>query len=237
MSLLVIDSVSKRYRRGRREHVALRDVSLVIESGELLAVVGSRKSGRSTLLRVAAGLEQPDEGTVRFQARPLARARDVVGRQIAYCHTSFSPLEGEFVSEHVMAALLARGAAPARARRAAEAALRRLEADACARMRPSDLTAAEAARVAFARGLIGDPALLVIDDPTAGVGTLETDDILNLLRSTADEGIAVLMSSDDATCASGSDRALSLDDGRLLADAEPPQADVVPLRPTTLGAG
>src|ERR1700726_3050022 len=103
MSLLSLEDVSKRFRRGAREHVALRGVSLAIERGELVVVLGTRKSGRSTLLRVAAGLERPDEGVVRFEGAPLSAARHVVGRQISYCHASFSPMEGERVGDQVAA--------------------------------------------------------------------------------------------------------------------------------------
>jgi ABC-type ATPase involved in cell division len=236
VSLLSLEGVSKRFRRGAREHVALRGVSLAIERGELVVVLGTRKSGRSTLLRVAAGLERPDEGIVCLQGIPLPKAGDVVGRQISYCHSSFSPMEGERLVEHVAAALLAQRAPLARARRAAELALERTQVSDCAGMHPDELTAVERIRAAIARGLVVGPRLLVIDDPVAGVGLVNSDGILRLLRSVADEGVAVLTSTDDATCISGADRALALDDGKLRADVQAPRADVVPLRPRALGA-
>jgi ABC-type ATPase involved in cell division len=235
VSLLSIERVSKRYRRGPREHLVLRDVSLAVESGELLVVLGTRRSGRSTLLRIAAGLERPDDGVVRFQGAALSSARDVVGRRIAYSHTSFSPMEGERILDHVAATLLARRASSAHARRAAERAMERASVAGCAGMRPDELNGAESVRVALARALVGAPDVVVIDDPTSGVGTLERDGILRLLRSVADEGVAVLMSTDDANCISGSDRALSLDGGQVRGDVEAPRADVVALRPRTLG--
>lgn len=236
MSLLSLEGVSKRFRRGTRERVALRGVSLAIERGELVVVLGTRKSGRSTLLRVAAGLERPDDGIVRLDGVPLPQARDVVGRQISYCHGSFSPMEGERVVDHVAAALLAQRAPLAQAKRGAERALERTDVSGCAGMHPDDLTAAERVRAAIARGLVVGPRVLVIDDPTAGVGLLHGDGILRLLRSVADEGVAVLASTDDATCVSGADRAFALDDGTLRGDVQAPRADVVPLRPRTLGA-
>jgi ABC-type lipoprotein export system ATPase subunit len=236
MSLLSLEGVTKRFRRGAREHVALRGISLAIERGELVVVLGTRKSGRSTLLRVAAGLERPDEGIVRLDGIPLPEARDVVGRQISYCHPAFSPMEGERLVEHVAAALLAQRVPIARARRAAELALERAEVSDCAVMHPDELTAVERVRAAIARGLVVGPRVLVIDDPAAAVGLLQSDGILRLLRSVADEGVAVLMSTDDATCISGADRAFSLHDGKLGADVQAPRADVVPLRQRALGA-
>jgi ABC-type ATPase involved in cell division len=229
VSLLSIESVNKRYRRGLRERVALRDVSLIVERDELVVVLGTRKSGRSTLLRVAAGLERPDDGVVCFEGTRLSAARDVIGRRISYCHPSFSPMEGECVLDHVAAALLAQGVHLARARRAAQLALTRAGVAEGAGVHPDELSAAEGVRAAIARALVAAPSLLVIDDPTTGVGSLHSDGVMRLLRSIADEGTAVLMSTDDATCISGADRAFALDDGRLRVDVQAPYADVVPL--------
>ncbi len=238
MSLFSIEHVSKRYRRGAREYVALRDVSLSIECGELLVVLGTRKSGRSTLLRIAAGLEHPDKGIVRFVGGDLSFARNIIGRQISYCHMSFSAMEGERVLDHVAAALLAQGVSCLQARRAAERVLSRAGVAECAGMAPDELDGGESVRVAIARGLVADPRMLVIDDPTAGVGMLQSDGVLRLLHSiAADDHVAVLMSTDDATCLSGADRAVSLDDGQLRGELQPPQADVVPLRAAAIRRG
>lgn len=227
MSLLLLEGVSKRYRRGRREYVALSDISLSVDRGELVAVLGTRKSGRSTLLRVAAGLEPPDEGHVCFEGRGLCPS--AIGRRLAYCRTSFSELEGEVVLDHLAAGLLAQGLAPIEASRIAASALARTDVSGCARMTPDELEPAESIRVAIARALTSSPSLIVIDEPTASIGLLETDPILRLLRSIADDGTAVLMSTGDATCLSGADRAMSLDEGELRGEYEPPHADILPL--------
>lgn len=230
MSLLAVQDVSKRYRRGRREYVALNDVSLCVEDGEVVVVLGTRKSGRSTLLRIAAGLERPDQGRVRFQGADLSPSHAVIGRRLAYCRTWFSELEGDVVLDHVAAGLLAQGMTAVEAARVANRALARAGVSECARMRPYELEPAECVRVAIARALTSSPALLVIDDPTAAVGPLQSDPILGLLRSLADEGTAVLMSTSDATCLSGADRALSLDQGELRGELDPPGAEIVPFR-------
>jgi putative ABC transport system ATP-binding protein len=230
VSLLAIEGVSKRYRRGRREYVALSGVSLAVECGELVVVLGTRKSGRSTLLRIAAGLERPDRGRVCFQGVGLSPYNAAIGRRLAYCSTSFSELEGDIVSDHVAAGLLAQDMTAVEAARVADRALTRAGVAGCARMRPAELEPAECVRVAVARALASSPALLVIDEPTAAVGPLQGDPILRLLRSVADEGVAVLMSTGDATCLSGADRALSLDRGELRGELDPPEAEIVPLR-------
>jgi ABC-type lipoprotein export system ATPase subunit len=234
VSLLSIESVSKRYRRGLRERVALLDVSLAVERGELVTVLGTRKSGRSTLLRIAAGLERPDDGIVCFEGASLSVVRDVIGRRLSYCHTSFSAMEGDCVLDHVAAALLAQGVSSSRARHAAQHALTRASMAEGAGMQPDELSTAERVRAAIARALVAGPSVIVIDDPTSGVGSLQGDAVLRLLRSIANEGVAVLMSTDDATCISGADRAFALDDGQLRVDVQAPYADVVPLHPRKL---
>jgi ABC-type ATPase involved in cell division len=235
MSLLSIEHVTKRYRRGRLERVAVRDISLDIEQGELVAVWGARFSGRSTLLRVAAGIESPEEGIVRFEGRDLAQNRNsILGRRIGYCQTGFSSSQRGLVIEHVAAGLLAQRISPRQTRRRGHELLFRVGAEHCAQLLCHELDGAELARVAIASALATAPALLVIDEPTGGVDVLQRDPLLALLRSIANEGTAVLMSAGDAQGLSGVDRALTIDNGEL--QAEPAQAQVVPLRRAEAGA-
>jgi ABC-type multidrug transport system ATPase subunit len=230
VSLLSIEHATKRYRRGRLEHIAVRDASLDIEPGEMVAVWGPRRSGRSTLLRIAAGIEFPEEGSVTFQGQDLARHRDsVLGSQIGYCQMSFSSPSG-LVVERVAAGLLAQHATPKQALRRAQDVLLRVGAEGCARFRCHELDGAEIARVAIASALITEPLLLVIDEPTHSVDLLDRDPLMALLRSIANEGTAVLMSAGDAQGLSGVDRALTIDRGELRGELQAPKARVLPLR-------
>ena len=229
MSLLVLQSVTKRYSSGRRELVALRDVSLDVDPGELVAVWGLRRSGRTTLLRVAAGVEAPDEGVVCFDGRDLARDRSgLLGSQIGYSSLHFMPSQGASVVDHVAVGLLAGGLPLDRARARAYKELARVDAAACADLDPRLLDPAEIARVGLARALVSEPRLLLVDDPTNGVDVLQRDPILDLIRSIADDGAAILMTVGDVVTIA--DRMLSIDDGELRGDVVPEQAQIVPLR-------
>jgi len=228
--LLSVEAVSKSYRRGRREHAALRGLSMTVDAGKLVVVVGPRQSGRSTLARVASGVEIPDEGKVVFEGSDLRVARGVTGRRLVLCSSSFSPLAGETVIDHVATGLLAQHRSLAEARRRAESSLARVGVTECASMRPCELNRIERVRVSIARALAVQPRMIVLDDPTKGVGLLESDPLLRLLRLIADDGIAVLVCSDDTACVAGSDRALMLDAGSLRGEVTPKLADVVPLR-------
>lgn len=230
MSLLELEHVSKFYGGTLRERVGLRDVSLEIDSGELVAVWGKRRSGRSTLLRIAAGVETPDEGVVRFEGSDLsARGGEMLGGGIGYCRKAFGASEGRLVLDHLIVGQIARGASPSLASRRAQLALERAGADRYASRRPGELGSGEAVRVAIARALAFEPSLLLIDEPTLGVDVLERDGILLLLHSLAKEGIAILTSTGEATGLAEA-RALHLSDGELHGAATRDLAAVVPLR-------
>lgn len=230
--LLLLDRVTKAYVRGRRELVALRDVSLEVAAGEIVGVWGRRFSGRTTLLRVAAGLEAPDAGRVLLDGIPITEHPEgELRRRVAYCHTSFAPAHAELVVEHVAVPLLAVGTRIDRACTRAQAMLDRVGAGACAEMRPHELAQGELVRVVLARALLQQPQLLLIDEPSSGVDLLERDDLLTTLRVIAkDEGVAVLMTAAETTGLTGADRSLALSAGELRGDAVPHSADVVELR-------
>jgi ABC-type lipoprotein export system ATPase subunit len=231
MSLLELERVAKRYRRGELERQVLRDVCLQIDPGELAVVWGLRGSGRSTLLRLAAGIESPDSGVVRFDGRDLAKhAEKVLGAGIGFCQrpplaTGYRP-----ALELVMTPLLASGVAPRQARLKASRALEHAGAADYADVRASALETDEALRVAIARVLALAPRLLVIDDPIHGVDLLRRDGLLGLLRSLADSGLAVLVSTGDSTALSGADLTLSLSQGVLRGPPASELAPVLPLR-------
>jgi ABC-type multidrug transport system ATPase subunit len=229
MSLLELVHATKRFASGQRETVALRDVSLELDAGEWMVVYGQRRSGRTTLLRAAAGILPLDGGDVRFEGRELGGRRRPLGSELGYCSASFDPAHGGSVAEHVAVALLAHGVGRLRARACADAALAHVGAGGCANLDPRELHVDELVRAGIARALVTDPRLLLLDEPTNGVELLERDGILELLRSLADEGVAVLMTVGEPVA--GADRVLALDGGRLRGHALPEQAPVVPLRP------
>jgi ABC-type methionine transport system ATPase subunit len=232
MSLLVLERVTKRYLRGRRELVALLDVSLAVAAGEIVGVWGRRFSGRTTLLRIAAGLERPDSGCVELAGIDVAaRPEGDVRRRVAYCHQHFLPSHGERVVDHVAVPLLAAGVRSVRASARAQALLDRVGAGECAEMRPQELDHGELVRVALARALLAQPQVLLIDEPTNGVDLIDRDRLLSTLRTvTKDLGTAVLMTAAETTGLAGADRTLALSAGELRGEMLPSAAAVLPFR-------
>ncbi|HKG01537.1 MAG TPA: ATP-binding cassette domain-containing protein [Conexibacter sp.] len=233
MTLLRLDGVSKRFGRGGREQTALRDVQLQVAAGELVAVWGRRRSGRTTLLQVAAGVERPSDGSVRFGGVDLAR-RSMLGRPggLAYVSTHFVRVIGETVLEHVGAPVLGGNASTSRAQSLAFAALRGVGAVDCADAGVDGLDQAELIRVAIARALVTQPRLLVLDEPTQDLRLArDRDQALELLRSLARrDGIAMLMTVAEAADLAGADRALTIDQGELRGLTQPAMGQVVELR-------
>lgn len=238
MALLALEGVSKRFGRGLGERIALHDVSFELEEGELVGVWGRRRSGRSTLLRVVAGIERPDEGIVRMQGRPLTGSgSEELRAQARFCRRTFRAAEGNTVLGQLMTGQLTRGVSLDQARTRARRALHRLGAEHSASMRPNEMDGAEATRVAIARAIVREPKLLVIDEPTLGVDLPVRDEILALLRGLAGEGIAVLYSVTDSSGLTGADRALSLSKGSLNGELSTPElAPVLPLHLAAAGS-
>ena len=231
MSLLTLEHVSKRYRDGQRERIVLEDVSLELGSGELVVVYGARRSGRSTLLRLAAGIVPPDRGRVLFEGADLTlHAERVLGEGIGYVRTTLIASEEQGVIEQVAAPLLARGVAVPKARATARTALERAGAERCAEATVGELSVGEAVRVSIARALALSPTLLVIDEPAAAVELSERDGVLTQLRELAGEGTTVLASTSEPSELAGARRALTLSEGTLRGPASPELAPVVALR-------
>lgn len=228
MTLLSLRSVTKRYVTRRREHVALRKVSLEVAAGELVAVWGMRRSGRTTLLRVAAGIERPDDGSVRFNGQDMATGESWLGTRIGYTNLNFMATQGSSVLDHVAVGLLPQGASLDRARASARDTLERVAATGCADIDVRFLDPAEQVRVALARALVSGPRLLLIDEPTNGVDVLQRDPLLKVVRSIADTGTAVLMTVGEVV--NIADRVLSIDEGELRGEVIPEGAEVLPLR-------
>ena len=223
--LLRLDSVGKSYWRGPRELSVLKDVSLDVHAGEMVAVYGQRGAGKTTLLRIAAGFELPDAGTVSFGGVELDRTPR---RELARIHREqigWVERAGPQALEmpiHVYVALsLYRTHGPAKARRRALGALAKVGAEGTAELCWPNLSDTERILVATAQVLVREPRLLLVDDPTAGLGILDRERIVGLLRSAAEDGgLAVLMAVPDLPAMLPAHEVRSLSRGRLLAPSD-----------------
>jgi len=239
--LLSFHNVTKRYSDGNRELAVLDCVSMQIEAGESAGVYGPRRSGKSTLLRLAAGITLPDAGTVSFLGRDVARMSSsergrLLRGQIAFVSSAdWRANPGERVGEHVATSLGSEGLTM---REAKHRALRTLEqvgvGAADAEELTSSLSLTDRARVMLARALARQPKLLLLDEPALMPNPGDRDRFYALLREQAREhGMALLLASEAMAALQGVNVLMSIDAGELVSSE--PRGTVVRLPGRRLG--
>ncbi len=203
-SLLSLSQVTRCHVDGRREIVTLDRVSLEIDSGDFVGVWGPKRSGKSTLLRVMAGVELPDTGEVRFDGQSVSgmpeRKRSRLLRQggIALVSSDWGTQIVRPVVELVATARASNGTPMREARRLARKVLGRVDASDCADAQTDRLTLGERLRVALAIALVREPRLLLMDEPAVLPSPLEGEELYGLLRSLgAERDLAVVIASED----------------------------------------
>jgi ABC-type glutathione transport system ATPase component len=227
-SLLSLRNVSKSYHDGGREIVVLDAVSLDIDPGVSMGVYGNRRSGKSTLLRLAAGIELADTGSVRFDGRDLAtmsageRGRLLRGEIAFMSAQDWRATPGETVLDHVATALGSEGLTMREAKRRALGTLEQVGLGAAgAEEMAAGLSLAGRTRVMLARALAREPRLLVVDEPALMPGIGDRDRFYALLRSAAQQrGMALLMASEEMAALQGVAVLASIADGELCSTEE-----------------
>ncbi len=209
--LLLIEDMKKGYSRGGWGPVFV-DVSLEVTRGEIVAVVGGRLEGKTTLLKIAAGVEHPDSGTVSLEGRALADLEDRP-RKVRWVDRDGPGFEEAEVAEFVGWPLAPGGRGRRQAERAAEGMLERVGARECFGLRWGELSDWQRVLAGLARAFIGSPKLVVIDDLLDALREPATEGASDLLRSLVEESrprCGVLMSVSDTESAMYADRVVSI---------------------------
>ena len=228
MTTLELRDVSKVYGEGPTEVRALCDVSLVVDAGELVAVMGPSGSGKSTLLTIAGSLEQPTRGDVVVSGAALSGMSRNDGarlrrRSIGFVFQDFNLLAGLTVAENVSLPLELDGTPARVARGVAMAALEELGLADRASRYPDELSGGERQRVAIARAVVGERQLLLADEPSGALDSANGEAVMRLIRAACRRGVAGVGVTHDAQLASWADRVVFLRDGRVVDQtARPP---------------
>jgi putative ABC transport system ATP-binding protein len=226
VTMLELRQVSKVYGQDAAEVHALRDISLTVDAGMMVAVMGPSGSGKSTLLTIAGSLEEPTSGEVFIAGRNVAtmsrndKAR-LRRRSIGYVFQDFNLLPGLTAAENVALPLELDGIS---ARKAREAGLRALDdlglADRASNY-PDQLSGGERQRVAIARAVVGDRHLLLADEPSGALDSANGEAVMRMIHTACKQGVAAVVVTHDAQLASWADRVVFIRDGRIVDQTTP----------------
>ena len=204
---------------------ALDGVDLDVGRGELLAIVGPSGSGKSTLLNVLGTLDRPTSGQVLLEGRDLARCRDrelagIRSNRIGFVFQSFNLLAGLSATDNVATGLLYRRGRPRLRRRLAIETLERVGLSHRLDARPATMSGGERQRVAIARALVGDPAIVLADEPTGNLDSATSTEIVQLLLRLHRDGSTILVITHDEELARQLPRVVRVRDGAVTDDRE-----------------
>ena len=223
--MIRLQDVAKDYPTPAGTFRALVDVTLAIEAGELVALVGPSGSGKSTLLNVIGGIDRPSSGSLEVEGEALERLSEQRlarwrGRHVGFVFQGFHLLPTLTAAENVMLPMdFADTLAPRARRGRALLLLEKTGVAAHADKLPSALSGGEQQRVAIARALANEPAVLLADEPTGNLDSETARAVFALFRAAAGTGTTVLIATHERDLARAADRVLELADGRLAATA------------------
>jgi putative ABC transport system ATP-binding protein len=218
---LRIENISKHFRQGESKVEALKNVSLTIDSGEFVAIMGASGSGKSTLLHVMAGLTSPDTGRIVIDNTDLSQLSDAKlthfrRRRIGLIFQSFNLIPTLTAEDNILLPLLTDGRS-GQLDHKLQPLLDRLGIAARRKHRPDALSGGEQQRVAIARAIIADPALVLADEPTGSLDSVSGDNICRLLRELCEEQRrTIVVVTHEPAVAVWAQRVVVMKDGRVL---------------------
>ena len=219
-TLIKMEGVSKIFYTDELESHALSAIDLEIKKGEYLAIAGPSGCGKSTLLAILGLLDSPTEGNYSLNGQPVSslkisdRAR-IRNREIGFIFQAFNLIGDLTVYENVELPLTYRGMAATERKEKVQRALERVEMAHRTRHYPAQLSGGQQQRVAVARALVGDPMILLADEPTGNLDSKNGDSVMDLLRDIHSGGATICMVTHDSRYAGHAERTLHLFDGRI----------------------
>jgi putative ABC transport system ATP-binding protein len=214
--------VSRTYAMERLEVHALRDVSLDVQQGEFVAIVGPSGSGKSTMMNIVGCLDRPSSGTYRLAGTPVASLDDdglarLRSRTIGFVFQSYNLLPRTSALDNVATPLLYQGVGRRERIARATAALERLGLGDRLDHEPNELSGGQQQRVAVARAIVSEPALILADEPTGNLDSTSGKDVLDLLRELHATGRTIVMITHDVEVAEAAGRQVHIRDGQIAA--------------------
>src|SRR2546422_9176911 len=220
MPLVELRNVSKIYRLGEEEIRALDDVSLDIEEGEFISIIGPSGSGKSTLMHILGCLDSPTKGTIQLDGVMIEKASSrqlasIRNRKIGFVFQFFNLLPKLNVMQNVELPMIYSGISASERRRRAMTALEAVDLANRARHRPSQLSGGQQQRAAIARALVNDPRIVFADEPTGNLDSHTGEAILQLFRNLSQQGRTIVLVTHDPEIAAVTPRRIEIRDGKI----------------------
>ncbi|MCL2874855.1 MAG: ABC transporter ATP-binding protein [Betaproteobacteria bacterium] len=220
--IIRLEDICQAYSMAGQGLAVLDKVSLTIRRGESCAIVGASGSGKSTLLNILGLLDQPASGSIMLNGHDMARAdsdkrASFRNQMIGFVFQSYNLLPRLSALDNVALPLLYRGCSRVQAMQRARVQLERFGLGKRSSHRPAELSGGQKQRVAIARALVGDPVLILADEPTGNLDSAATREVMDiLLRLSRTEGVTLVMVTHDDNLARELDRCLHVHDGRII---------------------
>ncbi|MFC7408859.1 ABC transporter ATP-binding protein [Hydrogenophaga atypica] len=227
MALIEVEHLRKSYTLGGQTVRALDDVSLSIDEGEFVAIMGASGSGKSTLMNMLGCLDRPDSGSYRLAGEPVqAMGKDALAavrnRRIGFVFQQFNLLPRTSALENVELPMVYAGVKAGDRHQRALTALQRVGLGERTGHTPAELSGGQQQRVAIARALVNQPQLILADEPTGALDSRTSDDIMQLLAQLNAQGMTVVLVTHEHDVAAWARRRLVFRDGQLVEDARQP---------------
>jgi putative ABC transport system ATP-binding protein len=230
--MIELEAVTKVYKMGESELRALNDVSLTIDTGDLVAIMGASGSGKSTMMNVLGCLDIPTDGTYRLDGVDVGTLSDnqlaeIRNRKIGFVFQSFNLIPRTTAVRNVELPMVYAGIAGRREH--ANAALEQVGLSNRANHLPSELSGGQQQRVAIARAIVTDPVMILADEPTGNLDSASTLEIMKLLVELNNSGRTVILITHENGVANFAKRIITLRDGKIVDDRAPENRSLVEL--------
>jgi putative ABC transport system ATP-binding protein len=221
--IIDLEDVHKTYELGEISVRALRGVTLQVQRGEYVAIMGSSGSGKSTLMHILGCLDVPTAGVYRLNGHDMRTTdedelADLRNREIGFVFQSFNLIPRTRAVANIELPLSYAGLGRAVRRRRALEALRQVGLEDRVEHMPSELSGGQQQRVAIARALVTNPAMILADEPTGNLDSASTREVLAIFERLSDEGRTIILITHEAEVADNADRIIRLSDGEVVSD-------------------
>ncbi len=225
LAIIQTRALAKAYRMGEVEVAALNGVSVTVQRGEFVSVMGQSGSGKSTFMNLLGCLDRPTSGTYHLEGHDVSRLTsdqlaEIRNRSIGFVFQGFNLLAKMTAVQNVELPMLYAGVAPAERRRRARAALASVGLDRRMEHRPAEMSGGQQQRVAIARALAGEPAMILADEPTGNLDSASSNEIMEIFRDlNSRRGITIVTVTHEPDVAAWTQRTIVFRDGRVAGEA------------------